>query len=697
MNVESTPPGATVYVDSASAPPIGVTPLRSVRIPRGSHTLIFRAEGHEEGQLPVTIRRRRETFRIILNPLGTISIAAGNEGASNAAVRIDGQPVGNVPYQGTVQPGRHLVQVGREGYVTFTQWVEVSGGQILTLPVLLEADRPDTGSILVAGDVTGAPVYLDGDPRGVTPTVIENVPVGERIVEIRPDGMGPWRETVRVVAGERINLNPEIRGGASSGSLRVIANVPGARIRLDGMVIGEAPAIADSVPAGEHILEAEAAGYSRLQQPITVEGGQQRVVSLRLEPDSNAAGRIIVRSAVANAVVTVDGEERGPPPVVVDNPTPGIHTVVVNAEGYETFRQTCEVRHGMNCEIDARLQAVGTPVYVEANAGGAQLYLDGTLVGPLPYEGNLPAGQHTLEVRAPGRETHTQTVNLTASPEPRRFNIAMVGVGQMTAAERQAVAMERQRQAMGATSHAAAPLAQQQAVLDASVGWIYPLELRLGVGITDWLEGGFAFRSLLFRYNEFELRGKIGYRPLELLSVAGQVRVGGGLGPSRDLTAREQDVCNPVGVGTAPDVCQDDPNHQANSFFLSVEALGSIHFAEQGAFTLWMAFDFHTDGYDWRGDDVELLARSEVLQAAGEPICNVDADTNQQTCSREGRQTVGRFRIGGSLDLVLSRHWNLFVLIEGVIGPSRDILGDFFGFGPEDTQFYARLGTTHKF
>ena len=42
-------------------------------------------------------------------------------GATAAAIRIDGVPVGNVPYSANVSPGRHMVQVGREGFVTFSQ------------------------------------------------------------------------------------------------------------------------------------------------------------------------------------------------------------------------------------------------------------------------------------------------------------------------------------------------------------------------------------------------------------------------------------------------------------------------------------------------------------------------------------------------------------------------------------------------
>ncbi len=701
VNIESTPPGATVYLDSTASPPIGVTPLRNVRIVRGQHTLIFRMEGHEDGQLPVNIRRRRETFTLALSALGTVAINAGNDAANGATVRIDGETIGPVPYRGYIQPGRHLVQVGREGHVTFSQWIEVAGGQVLTLPVLLEEDQPDVGTILVAVDVTGAPVYLDGEPRGVTPTVIENVPVGEHTLEIRPDGLDVWRQRVRVLAGERLDVSPELRPVANAGSLRVLTNVPGAMIRLDGEVIGESPATAENVSPGEHILDAQAPGYLEVQQPVVVESGQQRVVSLRLEADQAASGRIVVRTDARNAVVTVDGQERGTAPVVVDGAPAGIHTIIVDAEGYEQFRRTCETGPSRNCEITAAMTPIGTPVHVEANAPGAELYVDGELVGPVPYEGNLPAGQHELEVRAQGYQPSIRVVNLTASEEPRRFNVALAVEGAMSEEQRERLEEQRRQAATAAASHAAAPLPENQAVLDMSLGWIHLLELRLGVGLTDWLDGGFAARTF-FRYTEFELRGKVGFRPLDLISVGAQLRLGGGFGPAQDLSdgsgpaRNEQEIC---AGADPPEVCMDDPTHDTNSFFFSAEALGSIHFSEQGAFTLWMAFDFHTDGYDFRGDNSDLLATSDVLPAGTgcNDVRSSDVEDEQVACSREGRQSLARFRIGGALDLTLSRSWSMFVIIEGIVGPKRDLLGSLFGFGPEDTQFYARLGFTHKF
>ena len=225
VNIESTPPGATVFLDGPTGQNLGVTPLRRVRITRGSHTLVFRLARHRDATVSANIARRNETFRGVLDPLGEITLSAANDSATGATVRIDGQPVGAVPMQQMVEPGRHLIQIDREGYVTFTQWVQIAGAQQLALPVMLERQAPSTGSVLVAADISGAAIYIDGDPRGSTPTVIDNVTAGVHRVEVRADGFQTqiamivrMNSTVMRIRTEKVNDRPSDASSRKVGS-----------------------------------------------------------------------------------------------------------------------------------------------------------------------------------------------------------------------------------------------------------------------------------------------------------------------------------------------------------------------------------------------------------------------------------------------------------------------------------------------
>ncbi len=684
VNIESTPPGATVYLDDPNGAPLGTTPLRRVRIVRGRHTLIFKLANHEDFTLPIMVRRNNETFRATLRPLGTITINAANAGAQGAEARIDGTPVGTLPIRKIVQPGRHLIQVGREGYVTFSQWVEVAGGQVLSLPVSLEREAPETGSVLVAGDVSGAAIFVDGQPRGATPNVIEGIPAGEHLIEVRPDdsSLQPFQQTVRIIAGERLVLNPTLRPAPpQGGSLRVLANAPGAVVSLDGDVLGEAPASAEGLTPGEHIVEVRAEGYEPAQRTVTIDPGQQRVVSVTLEEVVAPPGRIVVNADVDGAQVIVDGEERGAPPVVLEDAPTGAHAIIVRAPGYREFRQTCQTGPGVSCEINAEMRVVGRPVRVTANVEGASFYVDGELQGPIPYEGEVPTGAHLVEVRREGYRPYRAQIAFTAGDEPRELDVTLVEEGQLTPeelAEREEARRERHRQTV---SRSGATLPDDLAVLDASIGWPYLFELRLGIGIFDWLESGIGIRTF-GRLTEFEGRVKAGYRPVRQFSAGIQLRIGGGIGPDRDPRAHE--------VAVAMAAMEEAPSHPTNSFYTSIEGLISLHFLNAGNFTLWGALDVHSDRWDWNASDRDCRYANGCM-AGGAPETDMEGDFIR------GRQALARFRLGGSLEFILTRNWNLWGSFEGVFGKPRRILGDIFGGGNEDLQMYTRVGITYKF
>jgi hypothetical protein len=672
VNIESTPPGAQVFLDSVSGAPVCTTPCRTVRIAGGAHTLIFRLDRHAEAQAQVMVRTRRETFRATLNPLSSLAVTSNNEATVGAAVRIDGVPVGNVPYSANVAPGRHLVQVGREGFVTFSQWVDLAPAQGLQLPVVLEREAPQTGSLLVAADVSGAEVRIDGDPqvRGTTPTFIENLSPGPHAVELRAPGLPARTETVTILTGQRAVLNVTLRPAApQGGTLRVIANVAGARISIDGEPVGEAPATRTNLAPGEHIVEATAEGHERLMQTVTVEAGAQRVVSLELRAQALPPGRIVVSANVGTARV-------------VENAPGGAHAIVVVAQGYEDFRTTCELRAGQNCTIDARLEPVGTPVLVTANVEGAELVVDGRPRGPTPYEGNLPVGQHQIEVRAAGHAPYVAQIDLVASAERRAIVATLRNVADEEQAQTRAESAQRRLlERRTAMITAAGPLPPELFVIGLSLGWPHLAEMRLGVGLTDYLEAGFTVRSMFGRTTEFEGRIELSRRFAPQIAAGVAARLGGGIGPTYEGTC-------PEGAAT----CTTRLDYPLNTFGFSLEALFSLYFGAGASVTLWGALDYYTDQYGFSERDSDFA----LPVASGSDLPDRDA--------------AARFRIGGAMEFVLGRNWNAFGQVDGILadgsgvdrsgavprGLGRRMFGDWGPF-TADPELYVRLGVTYKF
>lgn len=695
VNVESVPPGATVYLDSPDGTPLGSTPLSAVRIPAGAHTLIFRMPNYEEARLTVTVRRRRETFRAVLRPLGTIEVSAGNDGARGAEVRIDGQPVGggtlgSLPIRvENLAPGRHQVQVIREEWNPFEQWVEVQGGQVVRVTALLERAAPTTGSILVTADVQGAAITLDGQPRGTTTTVIDDVPAGMHQIEIRAEGEGmrPFTQQVLVQAGQRATVNATLRAQqASTGSIAVITDVPGAEVRINGQPLPVGAFSREGLAPGNYVVQVIAPSHRPFRTEVQVQAGQTTSVDAQLQAELGPPGRInIVVSNVSGARITVDGEERSAP-FVVNQPEPGTHAVVVRAEGHAEVSFTCSTvpgaPEGDSCDRQITLEPLAVALRVtlqEDVEGRAVLSIDGREVGQVPYEGRVSVGDHVFEVAAEGYETYRQQMLVTHGEGAILIDARLRDSSEEAAAE--------------GTTHSALPIAMNHPMLDASVGWPYLGELRLSIGLHELFDAGFAIRTF-GRITEFEGRVRFGGRVLRQLAFGAQARFGGGIGPSISVGAPQYDpsVMMNRHQEERPEVLAGGMRYDypVNTAFFSVEGLMSLLLEPIATVTLWLGFDVSSDEYAASARNSGAWAD---LNGEGGEICRV---TSRLQCDR---QDMVRLRLGGAVDFVLSPNFNIWVIFEGVLAQTSDHRRMLSGFVEDELDFriYPRLGITYKF
>jgi hypothetical protein len=581
-------------------------------------------------------------------------VTASDAATSGAAIRIDGEPSGNLPVRKTLAPGRHLLQVGKRGFTTFSKWVDLVGGQVLTVPVALQSQAAKTGSLLITADVTGMPVFIDGQRRGGTPLVVDGLTEGEHVVEIQSPGEGyhPFSQVVVIKANERATVEATIRVAPDLGSLRVIANVPGAIISLDGVDIGVAPAAKGALTPGEHSVMARATGYENVEQPVTVIAGRERVVSVRFTTASTDVARILVRASVPEASVTIDGEDYGNPPITIEPAEFGTHSVVVRAPGFREVRRTCSVGPSRNCDIYAELNVLGVPVRVEANVSGAQLFIDGEARGPVPWEGDLPAGTHQLEVRSEGYGNHVEQIRLQKSPRVRLIQVIMSTSATPVDEERRDKEADRNDPLRNTVTHAGAPNPVGVATLDFSTGWPWLASIGMRAGLTKFLDVG-IYVATFGRLTDFAVSTKAGWRVSRNFSLGGDLQIGGGVGPAQRDTF--------------------SVSHPTNNFFINLDAIFSLHFPPRGAFSVWIAGDFNSDRWDFDGRNSRIAVTSS-------------------------RQNVVRARLGGSVEIVVTQKWNVWLEVEGIVaGDRRRVLGDIFGGGHHDSLVYGQFGATLKF
>jgi hypothetical protein len=428
VKIDSVPAGVSVFVGSKTGESLGKTPLKNIPLVKGAQTLVFALEGWADAEVAVDVKKTGQTISAKLEQLAKVELtSASNASAQSATVAIDGVALGQIPFSKWIKPGRHELRVTKPKHQDYAQWFELAAGETRAQVITLEAVRV-AGSLLVAGDVPGADVLVDGVARGVTPLVVDNLDPGVHTVEIRAKELPAWAQTIMVKGGERTTVSPTIRPQkAATGSLRVLSNVEGAQVLLDGEAIGKVPADAPEVAPGTHILEVIAPKYQSKAQEVVIEAGQKRVVRIELAavPEKTPVGTLRVTSVVPGSVIYVDGAQVGGSPYERADLSVGEHFVTVEAPGYKKWQSSAKLEAGKRAELVADLRPISA-LTVRSEVAGAVVKLDGSVIGKTPSveSGELGAGAHELVVTLDGYATYAEKLVLQPG-ETRKIDVKL--------------------------------------------------------------------------------------------------------------------------------------------------------------------------------------------------------------------------------------------------------------------------------
>ena len=67
---------------------------------------------------------------------------------------------------------------------------------------------PSLGVVTISSRVAGAEVYVDGEFVGNSPAIV-SLPPGKHTVEVRVDGLPPYRRALQVLGGSKLTLRAE--------------------------------------------------------------------------------------------------------------------------------------------------------------------------------------------------------------------------------------------------------------------------------------------------------------------------------------------------------------------------------------------------------------------------------------------------------------------------------------------------------
>jgi tetratricopeptide (TPR) repeat protein len=206
--VETTPPGATIYLDSKSNEPLGKSPWNGSIV--GKHTFIIVAPGYRDARQEVNVKPGTySNLYIALSQddyLGWLEVRSNVPSADVFIDDEEGGAVGRTPFMGNLVPGKHVVTVTRPGYTTDRKEIEITAGEAHRVDARIEPAA--IGFVQVSGpDLDGATVTVDGKRVCTRVPCRFQTAAGPHRVSVSKKGRKTYSRSVPVERATESDLN----------------------------------------------------------------------------------------------------------------------------------------------------------------------------------------------------------------------------------------------------------------------------------------------------------------------------------------------------------------------------------------------------------------------------------------------------------------------------------------------------------
>jgi hypothetical protein len=177
----------------------------------------------------------------------------------------------------------------------------------------------------------------------------------------------------------------------------------------------------------KHFVEA----YEAYEQMLALHEAQlpaadKTAVKQALDELGVLTGTIEIVVSEAGADIEIDGKSVGQSPMSKPKRVKvEAHTVKVTKAGFERFEQSVNVGSQEQKKVDVKLEVeknVGRVSIREQNGREVHVFVDGADKGPAPWEGEVAAGEHTVEARSARFTSEVRRINVIAK---ERLDVAL--------------------------------------------------------------------------------------------------------------------------------------------------------------------------------------------------------------------------------------------------------------------------------
>jgi hypothetical protein len=407
LNVKSQPANATIVIDGSE---VGNTPADVNDLKPGKHLVEVKMDGYEIWSDTVDVSSAMENHitAVLAQLVGSVNVKSE---PANAIIIVDGKEVGCTPTDiGNLKPGKHIVEVKLDGYQNWSESVEINPGKDKHITAILQQL---VGSFNIESEPSKAIVIVDGKEVGNTPVDVGDLKPGKYLVEVKMEEYETWSKNVEIEIDKNVDLTAMLK--LQAGSFTIISEPVDATIFIDKQEVGTTPLTIDTPSPGKHSVEARIDGYETWSRNIDFVQGKAITLTATLQ---QKAGTVSITSAPSNAITFIDSKEVGTTPVVIADQSPGIHTVELKMDGYETWNKSVDFVDGKETVITADLQMKSGSISINSNPPEAIIHIDDKKTGKTPETiTNLTPGTHLVKVILDGYEDWSESVDISGDKE----------------------------------------------------------------------------------------------------------------------------------------------------------------------------------------------------------------------------------------------------------------------------------------
>ena len=271
LSVSSVPPGAAVLIDNKQ---VGVTPWLGV-IEAGRHQLVLRKKDRRELASDFEMPDRDLSLHFELpvpaaNNAPRLVVTSKPDGAT---VLVDGEDVGQTPWSGAVKPGSRKLRLQMAGFLPEEREIKAVQNREMEVSFAL-ARVAGPAKVVIETDPPGAEVAVDGEEKGQSPITLEMEP-GEHEIGATKAGFKGQAQKITVDNGQQASLRLALAQAARKPeSVLAIATDPkGARLYVDGHLVGETPRKVKTTP-GDHEVRLALDGYITRAAKVKLPAGK---------------------------------------------------------------------------------------------------------------------------------------------------------------------------------------------------------------------------------------------------------------------------------------------------------------------------------------------------------------------------------------------------------------------------------------